>query len=178
MGVRRLPRWFGLTAELGCGPVVCRTVGQVPTIDTTPTLRSIPTADGVADLVRRRYDQDVAGCVLVRSFVNEVYEVRTPRRRFVLKLYHHGGWTVDEVGWEAELVDHLVANGIPVAPVVVHDIGAGWLAGSPAPEGVRPFLLSEYVEGHKPQEPFDDDLYRSYGRLLARLHRAGEDLPH
>ena len=145
----------------------------MPTIDTTPTLRSIPTADGVADLVRRRYDQDVAGCVLVRSFVNEVYEVRTPRRRFVLKLYHHGGWTVDEVGWEAELVDHLVANGIPVAPVVVMTSGraVGELA---APEGARPFLLSEYVEGHKPQKPFDDDLYRSYGRLLARLHRAGE----
>ena len=145
----------------------------MPTIDTAPTLRSIPTSDGIADLVRRRYDMDVAVCVLVRSFVNEVYEVRTPGRRFVLKLYRHGGWTVDEVGWEAELVDHLAANGIPVAPVVpmTSARAAGQLA---APEGIRPFLLSEYVEGRKPQEPFDDDLYRSYGHLIARLHKAGE----
>ena len=116
----------------------------MPTTDTAPTLRSIPTADGIADLVRRRYDLDVAACVLVRSFVNEVYEVRTPGRRFVLKLYHHGGWTVDEVGWEAELVDHLVANGIPVAPVVVDDIRSGGRptcctgGGPPVPDvGVR-----------------------------------------
>jgi Ser/Thr protein kinase RdoA (MazF antagonist) len=146
----------------------------VPTRDTAPTLHSIPTAEGIADLVRRRYDMDVAACVLVRSFVNEVYEVRTPRRRrFVLKLYRHDGWTVDEVSWEAELVDHLVANSIPVAPVVsmTSDQAVGQLA---APEGVRPFLLSEYVEGRKPEKPFDDDLYRSYGRLIARIHEAGD----
>ena len=153
--------------------VVPRTVSQVPTIDTAPTLRSLPTTDGVADLVRRRYDLDVARCVLVRSFVNEVYEVRTSERRFVLKLYRHDGWTVEEVIWEAELVDHLVANAIPAAPVVSMTSGGavGQLA---APEGLRPFLLSEYVEGRKPQKPFDDDLYRAYGRLLARLHEAGD----
>ena len=116
----------------------------MPTTDTAPTLRSIPTSDGIADLVRRRYDMDVAACVLVGSFVDEVYEVRTPGRRFVLKLYRHGGWTVDEVGWEAELVDHLVANGIPVAPVVPMTSGraAGQLAapggGASVPDvGVR-----------------------------------------
>ncbi len=141
--------------------------------DTVPTLRSVPTAEGIADLVRRRYGLNVSECHLVRSFVNEVYEVLTPAQRFVLKLYHHGGWTVDEVGWEAELVDHLVASGVPVAPVVPMASGqpVGELA---APEGIRPFLLSEYVEGRKPQKPFDDDLYRMYGRLLARLHEAGD----
>lgn len=145
----------------------------MPTIDTAPTLRSLPTTDGVADLVRRRYALDVARCVLVRSFVNEVYEVRTPERRYVLKLYRHDGWTVEEVGWEADLVDHLVASGIPVAPVV--SMTAGGAVGQLAsPEGPRPFLISEYVEGRKPQKPFDDDLYRSYGRLLARLHEAGD----
>jgi len=143
------------------------------TPDTVPTLRSVPTAEGIADLVRRRYGLNVSECHLVRSFVNEVYEVDTPAQRFVLKLYHHGGWTVDEVGWEAELVDHLLASGVPVAPVVTMASGqpVGELA---APEGIRPFLLSEYVEGRKPQKPFDDDLYRMYGRLLARLHDAGD----
>ena len=154
----------------GGGP---RTVGRVSTTDEAPTLRSIPTANGVADLVRRRYGLEVAGCVLMRSFVNEVYEVRTvPGRRFVLKLYRHAGWSVDEVGWETELLDHLIATGIPVAPVVPMTSGqtVGQLA---APEGVRPYVLSEYVEGRKPRPPFDDALYRSYGRLIGRLHHAG-----
>ena len=145
----------------------------MPITDTAPTLRSIPTADGVADLVHRRYGFDVAHCVLMRSFVNEVYEIRTTSTgRFVLKLYRHGGWSVDEVGWETELVDHLVAEGIPVAPVVPMTSGeaVGQLA---APEGPRPYVLSAYVEGRKPREPFDAELYRSYGRLIARLHVSG-----
>jgi len=138
-----------------------------------PTLRSVPTADGIAELVHRRYDLEVTDCVLVRSFVNEVYEIRTTGRRFVFKLYHHGGWTVDEVCWEAELVEHLVANAVPVAAVV--PMSSGESAGElEAAEGLRPFLLSEFVEGDKPQKPFDDDLYRSYGRLLARFHDAGD----
>jgi Ser/Thr protein kinase RdoA (MazF antagonist) len=145
----------------------------VATTDRAPTLRSIPTAEGIADLARRRYDLDVAACVLLRSFVNDVYEVHTPGRRFVLKLYRHGGWTADEVSWEADLVEHLSANGIPVPSVVPMTSGraVGQLA---APEGVRPFLLTEYVEGRKPEEPYDDDLYRSYGRLVAHLHTVGD----
>lgn len=141
--------------------------------DSAPTLRSVPTAEGIAAVVHGRYGLDVTECLLVRSFVNEVYEVRTPESRFVLKLYHHGGWTVDEVGWEAELVDHLVATGIPVPPVV--PMQGGRLVGElESPEGIRPFLLSEYVEGSKPRKPFDDELYQSYGRLIGHLHEAGD----
>src|SRR5882757_5573046 len=82
-----------------------------------PILRSLPTAEGIAELVHRCYGLDVSECVLLRSFVNEVYEVRTPQQRYVLKLYHHGGWSAGEVAWEGELVDHLAANGVPVAKV-------------------------------------------------------------
>lgn len=136
-------------------------------------LRSLPTTAAIADLVGRSYGLDVESCALVRSFVNEVYEVQTTSQRYVLKLYHHGGWSTEEIAWEGELVDHLVANRVPVAKVV--PLLAGGQAGEvTAPEGRRPFLLSEYVEGRKPQQPFDDQLYRDYGRLLARLHDAGD----
>lgn len=140
--------------------------------ETVPVLRSLPTTDGVATLVGRCYDLDVTECVLVRSFVNDVYEVRTARERYVLKVYHHGGWSTEEVTWEAELVDHLVANDVPVAMVVPLTTGdrVGEIA---APEGPRPFMLSEYVAGRKPRKPFDDRLYYEYGRLVGRMHAAG-----
>lgn len=138
-----------------------------------PTLRSIPAPDALAELVRRSYDLDVVDCVLIRSFVNEVYEIRTSDRRYVLKVYHHGGWSAEEIAWEAELVDHLIANGIQVARVL-RQVEGDAVGSVDAPEGPRPFLLSEYVEGRKPQKPFDDALYHEYGRLVARLHEAGD----
>lgn len=145
-------------ANSGCGRRLAdRIVAGVSIAVTTPTLRSIPTADGIADLVGQCYDLQVTGCDLIRSFVNDVYQVHTPKQRFVLKLYHHGGWTVDEVGWEAELIGHLIANAVPVAAVV--PMRSGQSVGQlDAPEGIRPFLLSEFVEGRKPSKPFDDEL--------------------
>jgi Ser/Thr protein kinase RdoA (MazF antagonist) len=138
-----------------------------------PVLRSLPTAEGSMEVVRRCYDLDVTECVLVRSFVNEVYEVRTPHERYVLKLYHHGGWSAEEVAWEGELVSHLAGNGVPVAKVV-RLIAGSQVGEVAAPEGPRPFMLSEYVEGRKPQKPFDTALYYEYGGLVARMHDAGD----
>ncbi len=42
-----------------------------------------------------------------------------------------------------------------------------------APEGRRPFALTEYVEGTKPQPPASEELYRDFGRLIGRFHTAG-----
>ena len=44
--------------------------------------------------------------MLLRSFVNDVYAVSTPSRRYVFKLYRHGRWSADEVGWELDLAGH------------------------------------------------------------------------
>lgn len=89
------------------------------------------------------------------TFVTEVCEVRTPQQRYAFKLYHHGGWSTEEIAWEAELVDHLASNGIPVAKVVPLLFGdqVGEVA---APEGPRPFLLSEWVEGRKPRASYTE----------------------
>lgn len=132
-----------------------------------------PAQKAVADLVRRSYGLDVTGCALVRSLVNDVYEVTTPKGRYVLKVYHHGGWSTNEVAWEYELVAHVRASGIPTAEGV--RLLDGSFVGEPeAPEGVRPFGLTAFVDGSKPRRPFDDALYRAYGVLLARFHQAAD----
>ena len=138
-----------------------------------PVSRSIPSPDGVADLVRRSYGLDVTGCSLVRSLVNDVYVVTTPTGRYVLKIYHHGGWSTDEVAWEYELVAHVRASGIPTAEGV-RLLDGSFVGELEAPEGVRPFGLTAFVDGSKPSPPFDDALYRSYGVLLARFHQAAD----
>lgn len=120
--------------------------------------RSFPTPAAVSDLVHDAYGSDVTSCVLVRSFVNDVYLVITAAGRFALKVYRHGGWLVEEVAWEQDLMTSLIAAGVAVtSPVPLVD---GRLAGQATyPEGPRPFALTAWVEGSKPRGSFTDELY-------------------
>ena len=54
------------------------------------TQRSLFTPGAVRDEIAAAYGLDVTGCTLLRSFVNDVYAVVTPGRRYVFKLYRHG----------------------------------------------------------------------------------------
>lgn len=46
-----------------------------------------------------------------------------------------------------------------------------------AAEGARPYTLSSYLTGTKPQPPFDDELYYAFGVLIAAFHDATDDFP-
>jgi Ser/Thr protein kinase RdoA (MazF antagonist) len=146
--------------------------GSVPPV--VSWLRSLPTTEAVGAFAGERYGLTVRSCVLVRSLANEVYQVAADDRRYAFKLYRHGGRSVGEVAWEQDLVAHVIGRGVAcAAPVPLPD-------GSPcgemdAPEGPRPFALSEWVEGTKPQPPAGDDLFRDFGRLIGRFHAAGAD---
>jgi Ser/Thr protein kinase RdoA (MazF antagonist) len=135
-------------------------------------LRSLPAAEAVGALVGARYGLKVRSCVLLRSLANDVYRIGTDDRRYAFKLYRHGGWSTGEVAWEQDLVAYVIGRGVACAvPVPMPD---GALCGElEAPEGPRPFALSEYVEGTKPQPPLGDELFRDFGRLIGRLHAAG-----
>ena len=135
-------------------------------------LRSLATAESVGAFAGERYGLTVRSCALLRSLSNEVYQVVADDRRYAFKLYRHGGRSVGEVAWEQDLVAHVIGRGIPcAAPVPLPD---GSLCGEmDAPEGPRPFTLSEWVEGTKPQPPADDGLFRDFGRLIGRFHAAG-----
>lgn len=135
------------------------------------TVRSLAEPEALGAYVGAAYGLDVTGCVLVRSLVNDVYRLSTPERPYVLKLYRPAYWSMDEVSWEAELAGHLAADGIAVP--TVRPLADGRLGGLlEAPEGGRPFLLFQYIVGVKPEPPFDDSLYRDFGRLVAGLHES------
>jgi Ser/Thr protein kinase RdoA (MazF antagonist) len=104
--------------------------------------------------------------------VNDVYRIGTGDRRYVFKLYRRGGWSVGEVAWEQDLVAYVTGRGVACAsPVPMLD---GSLCGEmEAPEGPRPFALSEFVDGTKPQPPAGEEVYRDFGRLIGRFHAAG-----
>lgn len=139
-----------------------------------PTLRSLPDPEALAVELGARYHLGFTSCTLLRSLVNDVYELSTDDARYVLKLYRYGGRGPDEIRWETGLSEHLRASGVPAPPVLpLPDGDAVGLLESP--EGPRPFTLLGYVEGSKPRPPFTDELYADFGRQLAAFHDAAEN---
>jgi Ser/Thr protein kinase RdoA (MazF antagonist) len=136
-----------------------------------PTLRSLPEPAALTTYLRDRYGLGFTGCTLLRSLVNDVYEVITADARFVLKLYRYGGRAPDEIRWETGLSAHLVANGLRTPRVVALPDGdaVGLLD---APEGPRPFVLQEFLEGTTPS--YEEGVYREFGVLVARFHEMAD----
>jgi Ser/Thr protein kinase RdoA (MazF antagonist) len=146
------------------------------------TLRSLPDPQALRDRVAEVYGIEPTSCTLLRSLANDVYELASPDARFVLKLYGADRWTPGEIRWETGLSAHLTRAGLVVPqPVAL----AGGTDGTDVglldtPEGDRPYVLSTFIIGTKPQPPFDADLFRSFGELVATFHDAADDFssPH
>ncbi|TCN40381.1 phosphotransferase family enzyme [Kribbella orskensis] len=140
-----------------------------------PTLRSLPDPLALRNHLAGVYDLPFTTCTLLRSLVNDVYELAAPDARYVLKLYLADGWEPAEILWETGLSAHLAA-GLPVP--LVHLLADGNEVGMlDSAEGERPFVLSGFVTGAKPRPPFTDDLYSGFGRLVARFHAVADTFP-
>lgn len=139
-----------------------------------PVVRSLLDPAALSTVVRDAYGFPVdARCTLLRSLVNEVYEVVAGPRRYVLKVYRHGWRTADEVAWECDLIGHLADRGVPVGQVVPRSDGAP-VGTVTAPEGERAVALFAHVDGPKPGLPSNDAVYEEFGRLTAELHAAAD----
>lgn len=137
-------------------------------------LRSLAEPGWLAALIGERYRLAVDSVVLVRSFVNDVYRVRSGTDDHLLKIYRHGGPGPGEVAWEVALTGHLARRGIRV-PLVRDALDGEPVSLIDFPEGPRPATLAEYVSGSKPRPPFDDALYHRFGVAVAQLHEAAVD---
>jgi Ser/Thr protein kinase RdoA (MazF antagonist) len=137
-----------------------------------PTARSLPESDALAAELGTRYHLGFTSCTLLRSLVNDVYELATDDARYVLKLYRYGGRGPDEIRWETGLSEHLRASGV-LAPPVLALPDRDTVGLLETPEGPRPFTLLGYVEGSKSRPPFTDELYAD--RQLAAFHDAADN---
>jgi Ser/Thr protein kinase RdoA (MazF antagonist) len=109
-------------------------------------------------------------CVLLRSWINEVYRVQTSHGHFILKVFRHGWRAPDEVAYEIELMQHLAACGIRVEPPVFTRARTTFCQ-LPAPEGQRSIVLYPMLEGQPPLPP-SESIYRRVGQAIAQMHQA------
>lgn len=145
-----------------------------------PAAYSILSSEALLAEVARAYPiPQPSECVLIRSFVNDVYTIVTPDEQYILKVYRARWRSRAEVAFEMDVLAHLEAKGVAVAgPIARRD---GQVIGVlRAPEGVRYAVLFATAPGVKPTPPFTAELYARFGRATAEMHRALDDFasPH
>lgn len=147
-----------------------------PPAHALPVLRSLPTPDGLARLLEAAYGLADVRCRLIKGTIRDTYLVAASDARFVCSIYRHGGRTPAEIAAELELLAHLHAHGVPVAPAVPARTGDRLLA-IRAPEGLRHAVLFAYVPGrHLGRQP-EPESARRYGRAVARVHALADAYP-
>lgn len=80
--------------------------------------RSLPDPEALRDHLAEVYGIDFRACTLIRSLVNDVYQLTSADHSYVFKLYRAGGHRPDEIRWEAELATHLSSAGLAVPRVL------------------------------------------------------------
>lgn len=139
----------------------------------SPWARSLASVATAMELVAENYSIQPSAATLVRSFNNDVYRIDSDTGVYVLKIYGTGRLEADEVRWEQQLAHELVEAGVPVAAEVATTDGSS-VGVLEAPEGPRWFALTRWVPGSKPQPPWSEGLYQSFGAALARIHTAAD----
>jgi Ser/Thr protein kinase RdoA (MazF antagonist) len=126
----------------------------------------MPLARRLAEL----YGLDVIGLERLDVPVNDVIAVEATSGRFALKLYNVRSRGVREVRWEVDLVEHLAANGAPVARPVrgVH----GAVETMDLDGERRAAVLWTWASGAKPTP--SRETYSALGETAARIHSAAD----
>ncbi len=135
--------------------------------------QSTPTAQSMGTLVQAHYDLGpvVASEFLRRSF-NQVYRLTFASGRVVVaRLSADRPRGPANVHFEAAALGHLAQQGVLVANNVPTANGQVSVD-VPLPEGVRPLMLFDFVDGAYTSEAPAD--IQAFGRGLASLHAAGQ----
>lgn len=135
--------------------------------------QTTPTGAAIAQAVTASYDLGhVRTCALLRRGFNHVYGLEfDDGRRAVARLSAERSRGAPNIAYEAALLIHLKAAGVSVAAPLPTRDDADAIAMT-LPEGPRPLMLFEHLDGDPPGESAPD--IEVTGRCLARLHNAGD----
>ena len=138
-----------------------------------PILKSLLSADGLAQVIAREYGLEDVRCQLIKAVTLDTYMIRSRSGSFALRVYPAVRRSEDEVRGELEFLVRLDAAGIPVTPPVARPDGSRYLP-LEAPEGTRLGVLFAFAAGAPLNErPLPEHL-RAYGAVLARMHQAAD----
>lgn len=136
-----------------------------------PVIRSLLVPAALAQTVGAAYGLTHVRCRLIKATSRDVYHVDSQQGASVLIVYRHGRRTAAEITAELDLLDHLDAQGLAVAPAIRTLTGES-LVPLAAPEGARYAVLFRFVQGVPMSRSPSTDIVRRLGRLVAGMHAA------
>jgi Ser/Thr protein kinase RdoA (MazF antagonist) len=113
------------------------------------------------------------GCHLLNSGFNDHYFVTTPEGDYVLRVYHHGWRTAEEVEFELTALAHLQSRGVPVCGPIARRDGA-YQSAVAALEGPRLAALFPFATGRVPAAASAEE-NRACARVMAQIHQHSDD---
>lgn len=130
----------------------------------------------VKRLIRKNYNLDGPfECVLYHRGLSDTYLVKTPLKRFALRIYKSDRRSRDAILGELRAIERVQRFGATVAlPISRRDGGA--ITSVSAPEGIRSAVLFEWASGRPPSYENAAQAAR-YGEAVATLHSASDGLP-
>jgi Ser/Thr protein kinase RdoA (MazF antagonist) len=142
-------------------------------LNTFPVVHSVLAPAALLDEIASQYSLGVPrNCVLLRSWINEVYQLQIESQTYILKVYRRGWRSPEELAYEIALMQHLEANGLVVSPPIARRNG-DFVGVILAPEGERSLALYPYLVGDPPLPP-SETVYDLVARTIGAMHRALE----
>ncbi|MFC2947100.1 phosphotransferase enzyme family protein [Virgibacillus sediminis] len=114
----------------------------------------------------------ITSCKFLTRGLNDVYQIITPRKNYIYRLYRHGWRSREAIQFELEALLHLRGKPYRLSvPVAMED--GSYLSEVPAPEGIRYGVLFTYTDGERPS--IQPENTRLIGESLGKLHNNTDD---
>ena len=118
---------------------------------------------------------DGADCILLSRYTNDIFFIETRDESFALRISPSSWRSREAILAEITALEHISARCAEVAIPIRRNDGT-WITCIRAPEGLRSAVLFRWAKGRalRSTDPTEAHLY---GRHLARLHAAADDMP-
>jgi Ser/Thr protein kinase RdoA (MazF antagonist) len=138
---------------------------------TFPVRQSVLSAEALAPLIAGEYRQpgEFEACRFFYQGLNDIYQVRFGREKYMLRVYRAGWRSNSDVLFEVALLNHACEKGVEVARPVPRHNGEFFLEIA-APEGVRQAVLFTFAPGGEMR--YNEEQALLFGRTVAGLHNA------
>lgn len=136
---------------------------------TFPITRSYLSVEALARTLTDLYGLADVRCQLIKAMVCDTYLVTSETGRSILRVYRHNQRTLDQINAELDIIEHLAASGLTVAPALPQSSGNRVLS-LDAPEGERHAVLFRFIDGDQLSKSPEPETIRRLGLALAQMH--------